>query len=45
MLVDMAGSRSCGGRALQDRGFDEENAPIIFRCKFLQDDISTIYAI
>ena len=24
MLMDIAGSRSCGGRALQDDGLDEE---------------------
>jgi len=26
MLMEMAGSRSCGGRAFQDNGLDEENA-------------------
>ena len=26
MLMEMAGSRSCGGRAFQDSGLDEENA-------------------
>ena len=26
MLVEMAGSRSCGERAFQDNGLDEENA-------------------
>ena len=25
MLMEMAGSRSCGGRAFQDNGLDEEN--------------------
>jgi len=26
MLMEMARSRSCGGRAFQDNGLDEENA-------------------
>jgi len=26
MLMEIAGSRSCGGRAFQDNGLDEENA-------------------
>ena len=26
MLMEMSGSRSCGGRAFQDNGLDEENA-------------------
>jgi len=26
MLMEMAGSRGCGGRAFQDNGLDEENA-------------------
>jgi len=26
MLMEMAGSRSCGGKSFQDNGLDEENA-------------------